>query len=300
MSRSLIFYLLLFFCMSCTEERSIDESVDGEYNENIDYVDSLRPIRAVKYDLSSPKLKLITDEWESSIIYCAENEQEFISQVRAINRNGEITYVALSTILEQNDALTVHFKEFDGMGQLMSKRLLKGADFSIVDGINLRREGDYLFYYESLESHQAKYFSLLTGEHGDTTEKMIAWDFHRMNNFTTSHRAPNGSLLVTFYNSNLILNDLTDKSTDTLIRAENVQGWSFGLGTWNDESTKFYFDNSGWMACIWELDVERKTLNKIVPGHSAEHPFFFKKDSTSYIVYTEFGCIKLATLKVVQ
>ena len=129
---------------------------------------------------------------------------------------------------------------------------------------------------------------------------MIDWDFHKTENFSSTYRAPNASLMVTFYQGNLVLQDLTDKSADTLIFAGDVHGWDFGQGTWNDASTKFYFDNSGAMACIWELDVERKTLNKIITEHSAEQPFHFQKDSTSYVVYTDLGCIKVATPRIIQ
>jgi len=286
----------LLICISCNvEEKEVISEVEmNEANEKSS-IDPPGTYPEIK-DISISKLKRISDAWEHRNIYCSDNQDEAFHEIKAIERDGDISYVVFSSV-EENDGFTFYFNEFDGMGELMSRHELKGGDHSLRDKINMRVEGDYVFYFSTLSGRKANYFSLVSGDHGDTTSNVIDWDRNKSDNFTSDFTSPSGNKVITFYDTKLILRDLTDKSTDTLINQEYRGSWSFGQGCWNDESTKFYFDNSGSVACIWEIDIERKTLNKIVSEHYADHPFFFVKDSTSYIAYCENNCIKVATVK---
>jgi len=294
MARLLQFFVLILFLAACSDQNGqVDSELVSEVTTEDAEMDPPGTYPEIA-EFSRTKLKPIASPWESRNIFCSEDPSESFHEIRAIDRDGEISYVVFSSI-EHRNGFTFYFNEFDGMGELMSRHELERADYSLRDKINLQRHGDYLCYFTSLESRIAKYFSLVTGEHGDTTDNMIEWDLHGMENITADFTAPNGSLVITLYSTKLVLRDLTDKSTDTLINQEYRGSWSFGRGSWDDKSTKFYFDNSGAVACIWEVDVERKTLNKIVPEHYADHPFFFNKDSTTYIAYCENNCIKVTT-----
>ncbi|MBL4736331.1 MAG: hypothetical protein JKY18_13540 [Flavobacteriales bacterium] len=295
MTRLLTLLSSLIFCIACNvQEQEINSELEvpGSIEDTeMDPPGTYPEIIAG----SAPELTAIAVPWEQSEIYCSNNASESFYQIRAIDRDGEISYIVFSSS-ENRKGLSFYFNEFDGMGELMSRRELDNANYSLSDKINLQRKGDYIFYFSSLEDRHARYFSLITGEHGDTVQKVIDWDRHHSESFTSDFTSPSGNKVVTFYDTKLVLRDLTDKSTDTLINQEYSGVWSFGQGSWNDKSTKFYFDNSGGVACIWELDVENKTLNKIVPEHYSDHPFFFVKDSTNYIAYCENHCIKLATI----
>lgn len=67
--------------------------------------------------------------------------------------------------------------------------------------------------------------------------------------------------------------------------------WCFGLGSWNEEGNKFYFDNSGEMACIWEIDLVANTLDKIVPEHQAKIPICI----SGIVYYCENNLLKKVT-----
>ncbi|MEN8927242.1 MAG: hypothetical protein ABF242_07420 [Flavobacteriales bacterium] len=85
--------------------------------------------------------------------------------------------------------------------------------------------------------------------------------------------------------------------TKTLIDQVYDGDWSFGDAVWSTDNNKFYFDSSGAVACIWELDVPSKTLDKIVPSHSAHSPVYFF-DTTDAIMYCDEKCIFLTRKKI--
>jgi len=294
MSRYLTYFVLTSFLTACgldDKEVSIGDAIEQEHEES-----SMDPkgTYPVVLESSIPKLDFISDAWESSDIYCSDRPGEKFHQIRVIERHQEISYVVFSTV-EAEEGVTFFFNEFDGMGELMSRKELPGVDYSFNDKINLRLQGNYVFYFKTLDNKQAKYFSLETGEHGDTTDNVIEWDRNYLEYGAPDFPSPSRNKVIQLYDTKLVLRDLTDKSSDTLIDQEYRGSWSFGQGVWNKESTKFHFDNSGSVACIWEIDIERKTLNKIVSEHYAKHPFFFMKDGTRYIVYCENNCIKITT-----
>ncbi|WP_417785164.1 hypothetical protein [Tenacibaculum sp.] len=67
--------------------------------------------------------------------------------------------------------------------------------------------------------------------------------------------------------------------------------------TWNSTKNKLYFDNSGMTyRCIWEIDLDKNKLTKIVPEHEAIHPYFFEINGIEYIAYTEENKIMICSL----
>ncbi|MFY0674043.1 MAG: hypothetical protein JXQ87_11585 [Bacteroidia bacterium] len=81
------------------------------------------------------------------------------------------------------------------------------------------------------------------------------------------------------------------------INQEYLGNWAFGTGCWSDNDTRFYFDNSGPVACIWEIDFVNRTLDKIVPEHNAAKPNYITGTSKPQVIYYEDGYIKIAERK---
>lgn len=67
--------------------------------------------------------------------------------------------------------------------------------------------------------------------------------------------------------------------------------------SWNYRKNKLYFDNSGMTyRCIWEIDLDKNKLTKIVPEHEAIHPYFFEINGIEYIAYVEENKIMICSL----
>lgn len=77
--------------------------------------------------------------------------------------------------------------------------------------------------------------------------------------------------------------------------SDSKQELFFGSMCWHSNEDKLYFDNSGYdYRCIWEADIRKKHMKKIIPEHKAIHPFFFKRLNKEYITYVEENKIMLA------
>ncbi|MCU4157326.1 hypothetical protein J1N10_15220 [Carboxylicivirga sp. A043] len=115
--------------------------------------------------------------------------------------------------------------------------------------------------------------------------------------YQTLFPSHSGKLRVEFKDVNLILHKmkiveddfagdlLVPISSETLISQQYDGSWSFGSGVWNNDETKFYFDNTGAVACIWQLDIAKNTLNKIVPEHEAFNPIFLEIGAEKVLGY---------------
>ncbi len=93
----------------------------------------------------------------------------------------------------------------------------------------------------------------------------------------------------------LAIHDAENFTTDSIISeipfkkgGPRYTGWDFHSGDWNDDSKRFYFDNEGGNACIWELDIENKTITKIVPEHSAKSPYYYNYQGKDCVVYWDY------------
>ncbi len=65
----------------------------------------------------------------------------------------------------------------------------------------------------------------------------------------------------------------------------------FGSMSWHKTDRKLYFDNSGFdYRCIWEADIDKNKVVKIVPEHEAIQPFFV---DNKYIAYVESNKIMI-------
>lgn len=60
-----------------------------------------------------------------------------------------------------------------------------------------------------------------------------------------------------------------DSNAYDQVMDKNDKGWSLVNPVWNETRPVLYFDNSGDFACVWRVDLQNKTLEKIVPEHEA-------------------------------
>ena len=106
-------------------------------------------------------------------------------------------------------------------------------------------------------------------------------------------------LLNPFVGSNFLksIGDTINNKIDTLINQTYSGDWSFGSGVWDDTGEKFYFDNSGPAACIWDVDIKARTIDKIVPEHWAKKPSFARIDKKPFVMYFEKECVKKVTIE---
>ncbi|WP_158977205.1 hypothetical protein [Cellulophaga sp. L1A9] len=71
---------------------------------------------------------------------------------------------------------------------------------------------------------------------------------------------------------------------DYIIDNDSDKKLFFGGLDWHNTKNILYFDNSGFnYRCIWEADLEKKQVIKIVPEHEAIHPFFINEKYIAYI-----------------
>lgn len=68
-----------------------------------------------------------------------------------------------------------------------------------------------------------------------------------------------------------------------------------GALSWSADGRRVYFDNSGVdYRCVWALDVEDRSVLKIVPEHDAIHPWAFTWNGVSCVAYAEGGAVRVA------
>ncbi|WP_353668874.1 hypothetical protein [Marinomonas sp. THO17] len=99
---------------------------------------------------------------------------------------------------------------------------------------------------------------------------------------------------ITYGYKTVILNDYKNYKSEMLFSVGHAD-FLIGRFSWANDSNAFYFDNSGAFACIWEYDIVNKKLQKIVPEHEAESPFYINFEGRDFIIYLEGNNIKIAT-----
>ena len=237
-------------------------------------------------------LTLVNKKWNAKeFILCSEDETFLL-----IKQTKENNLIAISV----NRSKSFFFYELTIDGDILSKYKIEGADYSILRWENFLVWENHVTYYNNNSSEKLFFeYNAITHAH---TKDVRAKYFNCMGEEYTieqmnKYHSPNFNYLIEFSNTNLTL--VTYKNhqlvnIDTLISQEYEGSWSFGTGAWNASSDKFYFDNSGAVACIWELDIINKTLDKIVPEHTATAPIVFESnEDKTVIVYCEENCIKM-------
>ncbi len=235
-------------------------------------------------------LKIISDEWISNQFICSESEK-FISVKQIQDR-----IIAIS-VDESNPSFPFYLSDFGLNGDLKNKLELKDADYSIANINNLQLKDGQIHFFVSKYKKEEFIYDMSKAEYKKTIPEVINWDNvedYRSDYFINS---PSKKYQIEFRETDLIYKDLKMNRCETLISQDYDGTWSFGTGFWSEDESKFYFDNSGAVACIWELDLERKTINKIVPDHWATNPTLINDGKTMKIMYCLENCIMIVEPK---
>ena len=231
-------------------------------------------------------LTITKRNWESTFLLCSENES-FIF-VKKINSRR---YIAVSS-LEINNTYNFYFYDLTEKGEILEKSKLQNSDYSINNKHNFIITEEAVYYFTKKIERKEFCYNLENRKHFPSSKNILDWnkieDWKEHSKFISPDK--NHSIELT--DVNLIHKDLNNKKIDTLISQQYDGTWSFGTGCWDNNSKKFYFDNSGAVACIWELDLSNKTLDKIVPEHWATSPILMNDSLNTEILYCENGCIK--------
>lgn len=95
------------------------------------------------------------------------------------------------------------------------------------------------------------------------------------------------------------LGELYDPSNDDFratLPGEDEGGEGFEVGgfSWSEDSRRIYFDNYAVArACIWCIDLDTRTVRKIVPDHTAGFPCAFALGGREYVLYTQKNTVRL-------
>jgi len=240
---------------------------------------------------SSPNLKLVKNHWIKNAILCSQNEEFFL--LRKINNSR---LVAVSSEEIKNYEYIFRFYDFDVNGIIYHKSILSNTNYSIDNRFNFQIDENFVNYYLLKDSDQVFSYSLIDNSHKRIPKEKLNWQL--INDWKNEHR-----YLSNNQNSEIFIEDVklilykNNKLKDTLINQQYDGTWSFRKGTWSEDDSKFYFDNSGAVACIWEINLRHNTLDKIVPDHWATSPVYIKDEDNDAIVYCHNNCVYITRKK---
>ncbi|TXR54318.1 hypothetical protein [Reinekea thalattae] len=155
---------------------------------------------------------------------------------------------------------------------------------------------------ETLDSPDGRYLvmsryhssELLDIDFDELDEKLSTWKARYLSAIQSHEKVVESGSDIYNGSSSVMLNDYTT-NTSSLLFIVGYVDFIIGQFEWSDDSTKFYFDNSGGFACIWEYDIENKRLHKIVPEHEAKYPYYLNIEGREFIFYREGAKIMVAT-----
>jgi len=293
----LIYILITLVFFSCTnpteKEITIGDPVFTEFEEQ-QFLADKESNHTDSEILSSSlhNLTLVNKKWNvKEFILCSEDETFLL-----VKKTKENNLIAVSV---KNDT-AFYFYELTIEGNILSKYKIDGADYSMLRWENFLVWKKHVMYYNNNSNKTLFYeYDVTTKQH---TKDVRPGTFNCMGEEYAAESvnfywSPGLSKSIELTNTNLILSTYKEHQLtheDTLISQEYDGTWSFGTGAWNTSGDKFYFANSGAVACIWELDISNRTLDKIVPEHTATAPIVFEnnEDKTT-VVYCEENCIKM-------
>jgi hypothetical protein len=246
-------------------------------------------------------LKLIDDQWVCEKIFCIEDENEhFIFAKQVKDKVFAVSEIWIGNQINYYlNVFSLHSTNTDRVKLSDARRVLfNNSNFIVKNNhVNVFVSNNRIVEYQ---------YDLRLEKLSNVYSQKITGNVSSAETFASSFQSPSGKLKVEFMDVNLILHkmklvendwDRYDTTSDTLISQIYEGSWSFGMGVWSKDETKFYFDNSGAVACIWELDLTKKTLNKIVPEHEAFNPIILEIDKEKVLGYLVGNSIMVAKPK---
>jgi hypothetical protein len=232
---------------------------------------------------SAPNLKLIKNNWKSQPLICSESEDFLI-----LRKVSQERFVAVSSE-EDNNQYNFYFYDIDLNGKILHKSTLPDSDFGIDNRLNFIIAQDSIYYFTSKSNRTTFSYSLSNHTHQKSKTNQLNWQQIEDWKNESRYSSMNNNAEIFLSGTQLILTQNTQPN-DTLINQKYDGTWSFRQGSWSSDNTKFYFDNSGAVACIWEINLNNKTLDKIVPDHWARSPIYLF-DQTDAVLYSNKKCI---------
>jgi len=210
----------------------------------------------------------------------------------------KISDSALIVLTRNSVSNQIQFFEISINGKISHDTILTGNYSDLLDINNFISNADKgRIYYKTNLQGELYCYNYKNKQHEQVLEHdTLNLNFKRFSSWyeDNTFKAKNGlySVNINFFDLKLIDHE-KDITYDFLTTDFEVPGayWCFGLGSWNEDCNKFYFDNSGEMACIWEINLVDNTLDKIVPEHEAEMPICIG----GIVYYCENNMIKKAT-----
>lgn len=229
-------------------------------------------------------LRYVQNLWFDTL-FLSFDEKEKITEFIKLDSNR--------ILLETTKNNTAFLYVFDLEGKQLNKKELDLVNNYYYSNYTLHKQKVYCTSWS--KSQKDKFWeitpdSLFIKEIVDSKE---CFHLFRSKNYDLydKYPSPNDSLTVRMDYNEMFLNNNMYDDEYLLINIHSDSYWAdwcFNNVYWHDNSKKFYFDNSGEIACIWEVDLERKTIDKIVPEHFAEFPVYIN----NAVYYLDRGCIR--------
>lgn len=215
-------------------------------------------------------LSIVQNIWENDTI-CSFDDIDHITTLRQLTDTSLIVVTFKHAIYNE-----YRFYEISINGDILHDTLLPYCNYpDISDENNFEvNEHGNVYYMLDYDSKEIYNYSALSKSHELIDYKMKK-NKYRFPSSEPEFISPDEHYTIILDLHELKLRDNNNGILYELISANkslNNLEWCFGIGSWNDESTKFYFDNSGEVACIWEINLDKQTLDKIIPEHEARLP----------------------------
>jgi len=255
-------------------------------------------------DNDSFRKKLLNEKPIEPVVTPNRKEEDALQEEKIVNSLQGFNYVdniwEIDTVVQLKDEIIaleklcdssfvciakegnrLYFSEYNIEGKLLNKHYLHGAKRSIK--YNLESDYKGTIYYKTQTDELFRYSSKNKKHLLDTSGKRFPY----VSRYTSkNYFSPNSDDVITLSDARVDINGydvLNGKEMD----------WFLENGCWDKTGTKFYFDNNGEVACIWELNLKEFTLDKIVPVHEAKYPVVFGTE----VYYAEEDIVKRAIFK---
>ncbi len=270
------------------------EQTEEEYQESLTERENESVWEYPKILSSSLRnLQLVQNPWEESSLLCAEDEGFLL--IKLVETEDTIQNLIAISSFERGGSASdgFYFYHFDLNGKIYSKHLLDDGDYHIQDRKNFEQLNNEILFYVNKDQEDLYKYDLRKHIISKTLNNEV-YEFDDSSLAYGTYPSPSKNKMVELVNNGTtLLCSTKNGSTDTLISQEYTGNWSFGEVTWSRDESKFYFDNSGAVACIWEINLLAKTIDKIVPEHHAHSPVFYLDENTRTVLFCENNCVKI-------
>lgn len=269
----------------CTDDTAWEGLVESEFEDQehlSNYQEHYWKSKIISSSLRNG-LELTNNYWEDPIYFLCSEKERFLS----VKEVADSCYIAISVDDSHNFFFyDIKYVNEEVLVRIQTKTKIENADYELSDRFNLIKEYSIIYYVRNDAENNVYCYDLNLKKHKTSP---FVWKEIRSKQKNNIHYSNDKSQSVTIAETALILN-----KKDTLISQEYDGSWSFQDVSWGMSNDKVYFDNSGAVACIWEINLKKRTLDKVVPEHMASSPIVIYENGDSItFLYCEEHCIKM-------